>query len=109
MPGSETRRRSSRLPLRLPVVMSGIDYQHETFNEPAETMDVGKYGAKVLTRRRLRLGSMVSLRRANSDKAESFRVVYVGDPDPETHKVPVGLEMTSIEDFWGQSFPPDVW
>lgn len=105
----ESRRRSSRLPLRIPVIVSGKDYEHQSFNEPAETVDVGKFGAKILTGRRLRLGSLVSLRRANSDKAESFRVVYLGDPDAETRKNLVGLELSSIEDFWGHSFPPDSW
>ena len=105
----ESRRRTSRLPLRIPVILSGKDFNHETFNEPAETIDVGKFGAKILTSRRLRMGSLVSVRRANSDKSESFRVVYLGQPDPETHKNPVGLEISSIEDFWGHSFPPDSW
>lgn len=109
MPGMESRRRSSRLPLRIPVVLAGTNYQHQTFSEHAETLDVGKYGTKVLTAQRLRMGTLVSLRRANSEQTESFRVVYVGEPDPETRKHPVGLEMVSIEDFWGQSFPPDVW
>jgi hypothetical protein len=105
----ESRRRSSRLPLRIPVILSGKDFNHETFNEPAETIDVGKFGAKILTGRRLRMGSLVTLRRANSDKTESFRVVYLGQPDPETRKNSVGLELSSIEDFWGHSFPPDSW
>lgn len=105
----ESRRRSSRLPLRIPVVLSGKDFNHEAFNEPAETIDVGKFGAKILTSRRLRMGTLVTLRRANSDKTETFRVVYLGQPDPETRKNPVGLELSSIEDFWGHSFPPDSW
>ncbi len=105
----ESRRRSSRLPLRISVILSGKDFEHQAFNEPAETIDVGKFGAKILTTKRLRLGALVSLRRSNSEKTESFRVVYLGQPDPETHKNPVGLELSSIEDFWGHSFPPDSW
>jgi hypothetical protein len=107
VPGA--RRRTSRLPLRVPVVITGYDYEHETFNERAETLDVGKFGARVLTARKLRLGSMVSLRRANSEKSESFRVVHIGNPDPETRKTPVGLELSSLEDFWGHTFPADSW
>lgn len=105
----ESRRRTSRLPLRVTVIVAGKDYEHQTFNETAETVDVGKFGAKILTARRLRLGALVSLRRPNSDRSESFRVVYLGQPDPETHKNAVGLELASIEDFWGHSFPPDTW
>lgn len=109
MPGLEPRRGSLRLPIRMTVVISGTDYEHQPFNETAETLDVGKFGARILTGRKLRLGSMVSLRRANSEKAEAFRVVYLGEPDPETRKNPVGLEMASIENFWGHAFPPDRW
>jgi hypothetical protein len=105
----ESRRRTSRLPLRMTVIVTGKDYEHETFTEPAETIDVGKFGAKILTARRLRLGTLVSLRRPNSEKTESFRVVYLGEPDPETRKHPVGLEVSSIEDFWGHTFPPDSY
>ncbi len=103
------RRRTSRLPLRVPVIINGKDSEHHTFNEPAETVDVGKFGARVLTTRKLRLGATVSVRRANSEKEESFRVVHLGEPDPETRKIPVGLEITSLENFWGHSFPADSW
>lgn len=106
---TEARRRTSRLSLRVPVVITGMDYEHQNFNEPAETLDVGKFGARILTNRKLRLGSMVSLRRSNSPKSESFRVVHVGDPDPETKKTPVGLEISAVEDFWGHTFPADSW
>jgi hypothetical protein len=109
MPGIDFRRRNARLPLRIPVVVSGTDSSHEPFHENTETIDIGKYGAKVLTSRRLKLGSLVSVRRMNSEATESFRVVYVGEPDPGTRKTPIGLEMSAIEDFWGQSFPPDTW
>lgn len=105
----ESRRRTSRLPLRMTVIMTGKDYEHQTFSEPAETIDVGKFGAKILSNRKLRLGTLVSLKRPNSEKTESFRVVYLGAPDPETHRHPVGLEVSSIEDFWGHTFPPDAW
>jgi hypothetical protein len=105
----ESRRRTSRLPLRMTVIMTGKDYEHQTFTEPAETTDVGKFGAKILTGRRLRLGTLVSLRRPNAEKVEAFRVVYLGEPDHETHRYPVGLELSSIEDFWGHTFPPDAW
>jgi hypothetical protein len=103
------RRRTSRLPLRINVVLTGKDNDHQTFNEPAVTLDVGKFGARVLTSRKLRLGTMVSVRRANSQNSESFRVVHIGDPDPETRKTPVGLEVSAVEDFWGHSFPADSW
>jgi hypothetical protein len=105
----DSRRRSSRLPLRMQVVLAGKDYEHQSFSEPAETVDVGKFGAKILTARRLRLGALVSVRRPNSEKTESFRVVYLGQPDPETRRNQVGLELSSIEDFWGHTFPPDNW
>lgn len=103
------RRRSSRLPLRINVVLTGKDNDHQTFNEPSVTLDVGKFGARVLTSRKLRLGTMISVRRANSEKSESFRVVHIGEPDPGTHKTPVGLEVSSVEDFWGHTFPADSW
>jgi hypothetical protein len=109
MAGIDFRRRSMRLPLRIAVVVSGTDASHQAFHENTETIDIGKFGAKVLIARKLKLGSLVTLRRANSDKTESFRVAHVGEPDPGTRKTPVGLEMAVIEDFWGQQFPPDSW
>jgi hypothetical protein len=109
MPGIDFRRRSMRLPLRIAVVISGTDVSHQAFHENTETIDIGKFGAKVLTARKLKLGSLVTLRRANSEKTESFRVAYVGEPDPDTRKTPIGLEMSAIEDFWGQQFPADSW
>ena len=105
----ESRRRTSRLPLRMAVIVTGKDYEHQSFSEPAETIDVGKFGAKILMSRRLRMGALVSLRRPNNEKSESFRVVHLGEPDHETRRYPVGLELSSIEDFWGHTSPPDSW
>ncbi len=46
---------------------------------------------------------------AAADSGGAKRHGCLGEPDPETRKIPVGLEMAAIDNFWGQSFPPDTW
>lgn len=109
MPGLEIRRRSSRLPLRVRVALEGVNFEHKPFNEYVETVEVGKYGAKILTAQRLRPGALVTLRREKTKDPQPFRVVHIGQQEPETRKYSVGLEMACVEEFWGRSFPPDAW
>ena len=50
-PGGTNRRRSTRVDLVLPVVLSGRDASGETFREETQTATVNLHGAKIETTR----------------------------------------------------------
>ncbi len=101
------RRRSGRLPMRLNVVVSGTDGQGQAFEEHTETLEISKYGAKVLVTREFKIGAMLSLHRPDTDARSKFRVVYQGSTDASTGRRELGIEFIGVDSFWGIQFPPD--
>lgn len=100
------RRRSARLAMRLKVVLSGVNAQAQPFEERTETIEVSKYGAKVLTREDLKIGALLSLVRPDSDRASKFKVAYQAARNAEgRHET--GIEFVGVDTFWGIQFPPD--
>lgn len=106
MPDQSARRRSARLAMRLKVVLSGTNAQAQPFEERTETVEVSKYGAKVHTREDLKIGSLLSLSRPDSDRASKFKVAYQANRDVEGRRE-TGIEFVGVDTFWGIQFPPD--
>jgi len=102
-----SRRRSARILLRLIVVISGADGQSNRFEEPAETVDVSKYGAKVRLAHEMKVGSLLSLLRPDTERSAKFRVVFQTPPDAATGRRDTGIEFVGVDGFWGVQFPPD--
>ena len=92
--------------MRLKVVLSGTNAHAQPFEERTETVEVSKYGAKVHTREDLKIGSLLSLSRPDSDRASKFRVAYQADRTPEGRRE-TGIEFVGVDTFWGIQFPPD--
>ncbi len=106
MSDSTARRRSARLAMRLKVVLSGVNAQSQPFEERTETLEVSKYGAKVFTHEDLKVGSLLSLVRPDSDRASKFKVAYQAVRDAEGRRE-TGIEFVGVDTFWGIQFPPD--
>jgi hypothetical protein len=95
--GSEQKRRSSRVLLSVPIVISGPDFEVE-----GETIDVNRHGAKIRTSYRLSLGMEVRVTIASTGQSRPARVVLleVGE---------FGIELETPENFWGVYSPPSDW
>jgi hypothetical protein len=104
---ASARRRSSRVAMRLKVVVSGLNTQSQSFEEKTETVEVSKYGAKIKISEELKVGALLSLARPDADRESKFRVAYQAPPDPETGRRETGVEFLGVDTFWGVQFPPD--
>jgi hypothetical protein len=105
---SVNRRRSGRIPHKLPVILSGIDRDGFNFGEETETVSISKHGASVRTAYELRLGQEISARTKDTHRVGQFVVVWVGQPGTPGEGQ-VGLEWVEVRRFWGVEFPPDDW
>lgn len=102
------RRRRSRLPHKLRVILSGVDAEGFNFAEETETVTVSKQGAAVRTSYNLRLGQEISVRTRDKNRVGQFQVVWLGQPGtPAQGKV--GIEWLEPRLFWGVDFAPEDW
>ena len=102
-------RRSTRLALSIPVVISGVDAGGNVFYETVRTLVVNKHGGKVAATHHLAMGSEVCVEnRALGVRAKAL-VVWLGKKEypGDTHHV--GLQLIEAQDVWGIAFPPNDW
>jgi PilZ domain-containing protein len=105
---SPERRRRSRFPHKVRVILSGTSADGFNFAEETDTVSVSKHGASVRTSYQLRLGQDVSLRIKENNRVAQFLVVWLGEPStPSEGKA--GLEWVDPRRFWGIEFPPEDW
>jgi hypothetical protein len=102
------RRRTSRVPHRARIILSGMDADGFNFAEETETQTVSKQGLSARTSYRLPLGQEVSVRTKDKNRVAQFQVVWVGRPNTPSDGT-VGMEWVEPHRFWGVDFPPENW
>lgn len=99
------RRRSDRISVELPIVISGVDVLGEDFVESARTIVIARYGAKILCKRKLAPELEFSIRCLMTREESEARVVGQVREGPEG--IYYGIELLQQEvDLWGVEFPP---
>jgi hypothetical protein len=101
-------RRSTRLPLEVPVLVTSLDPAHP-FSEPGNTTLVNAHGCGLIVPRALAPGISVRLEIVSAKRhttAHVSEVVPLGG-DPETWLV--GLELDIPGNFWGIDYAPSDW
>jgi len=101
-------RRSTRLPLEVPVVVTSLDAA-VSFSERCNTTLVNAHGCGLVVPRALAHGIQVRLEIASAKRQTRARVaemVPLGG-DPETWLV--GLELAAPGNFWGIEYAPSDW
>ena len=102
------RRRRSRVPHKLRVILSGVDAGGFNFAEETETVTVSKHGAAIRTSYHLQLGQEISLRTKEKNRLGQFQVVWLGQPGTSSEGR-VGIEWLESRQFWGIDFAPEDW
>jgi len=97
-------RRSSRLNLRIPVVISGTSSEGDPFTEETYVLDVSKYGARLETQLSLAPGMEIKLQPKGRSQSAVFRVVWTAHDDPQGAGE-VGIECLEVPNFLGITFP----
>lgn len=102
------RRRSLRVLLTVPVIISGKGAAGKDFQEETNTLVVNAHGALALLTSRVAQGQIVTIANKATDQKLPCRVVYLGPA--QGGKTQIGLEFTQASPgFWRIDFPPEDW
>ena len=102
------RRRSTRILLRVPLIINVIGESPETEWEPVETITVSKHGGMVRAKQGFQVGDTLEIRVRDKDRTARARVAW-RSADVTPQGVELGFEILDDEGFWEISFPPDRW
>jgi hypothetical protein len=105
-PKSSTRR-STRLPLQIPVVVTSLD-PTSSFRKECTTEIVSAHGCAVIVPERLKDGTPVTMQLVSNGTSKKGRVV-LAVPLLESVSWLLGVELDSPGNFWGVRDPPADW
>lgn len=102
------RRRSMRVLLSMPILVSGKASSGEPFSEETRTLVVNAHGALIALKAQVAAGQPVTIVNKSTQQKMECRAVYQGNP--EAGKMQTGIEfVTASSSFWQIDFPPDDW
>ena len=106
--GMVQQRRSQRVLLSVPVIVSGKRENGSSFSERTRTLVVNVHGALLLLREPVAVGQALSITNVATGEAQACTVK---DTNPGQHELPeIGIEFSQPSArFWRVSFPPPEW
>jgi hypothetical protein len=97
-------RRSSRVHIQIPVIISGTFPDGRPFNEETYLLDISKFGARLKTLLPLQPDMQVEVKPRLGSKSALFRVVWRGEAGtPRAGEV--GMEYVQVTNLLGINFP----
>jgi len=106
---SQRDRRSTRLSISIPIVISGVDSDGNNFSESVRTEIVNKHGAKITTAHHLTMGTEVVIENRALGAVAKASVAWLGEKHNPAGLHHVGLQLLEAQNVWGIEFPPDDW
>jgi len=101
-------RRSSRIFMRLRVVVAGKDRDRKRFREACETVVISAHGALLMLKREVDDGVELVITNPFTQEEQECRVVYLGEDNGKGQRV--GIEfLTPAPHFWGMEFTQPDW
>jgi hypothetical protein len=104
-----TARRSKRVNLAIPIILSGTDNSGKEFQESTRTTEVSKHGAKITTTQELVLSGVVTIENRSLALAAQATVVRIGKRRSPGEPVEIGVQLMKPANIWGIIFPPNDW
>jgi hypothetical protein len=105
-PGS--LRRSQRVVLSMPVVVSGEVRDRTPFSQETRTVIVNAHGALLLLRTAVQVGQLLKLKNLKTQEQQTCRVVTV--TTNQEGRMEAGVEfLVPAPRFWHIAFPPLDW
>ena len=102
------RRRSMRVLLSVPILVSGKTASNQDFKEETRTLVVNAHGALIALAAQVTAQQSVTLSNKATQQSIDCRVVHLGSA--QAGKTQVGLEFVKPSGkFWQIDFPPDDW
>src|SRR5579862_9455874 len=101
-------RRSSRVFMRLRVVVAGKDRDRKRFREACETVVINAHGALLMMKKSVEDGEQLVITNPFTQEDQECRVVYLGEDADKGQRV--GIEfLTPAPHFWGMEFTQPDW
>lgn len=102
------RRRSMRVLLSVPIIVTGKNARGEAFTEQTRTLVVNAHGALISLAASMTGGQRISISNKATQKSIDCKVVHLGSG--QAGKVQMGIEFERpCPAFWQIDFPPDDW
>src|SRR5260370_40231472 len=103
-----SRRRSQRLFIQIPVVVSGQLNPSTPFSEEANTVVLNAHGALVQLNTAVQIGQKIMLQNVRTKEQQEVTVVFLAPAESRKSNVALGCT-TPRPDFWHVAFPPEDW
>ncbi|MBZ5513401.1 MAG: hypothetical protein LAN62_00880 [Acidobacteriia bacterium] len=107
--GPRNQRRSTRLDLEVPIILSGRDALGQSFREETVTRIVNLHGAKVRTSRPVLVGMMVTVENIRSGQGGKAICVQVYEALPGEATHDIAVQLVHPGNMWGVENPPADW
>jgi hypothetical protein len=102
------RRRSMRVLLSVPILVSGKTLDNKNFEEEARTLVVNAHGALISLAAGVASGQKLTIHNKATQQSIECKIVYLGNP--QAGKTQMGIEFVkALASFWQIDFPPDDW
>jgi hypothetical protein len=103
------RRRSSRVPIRIPIRVYSREGDGDLTHTPAEVVAVSRYGARLRLPFLPDIGSRIEILHGHSHEIREFRVISAKDAGVEG-LFELGVEILHpARNFWGVQFPDEAY
>jgi hypothetical protein len=101
-------RRSTRVFMRVRVVVAGKNSDNRRFREACETIVINAHGGLIYLNQPLAMDAMVVLTNPFTQEEQESRVVFLGEATDKGQRVGVEF-LTPSPHFWGVDFVPSDW
>jgi len=101
-------RRSTRVFMRVRVVVAGKNSDNRRFRETCETIVINAHGGLLYLDQPLAMNAILVLSNPFTQEEQESRIVFLGEATDKGQRV--GLEfLTPAPHFWGVDFVPTDW
>lgn len=102
------RRRSLRVLLSVPVLVSGKNSSGQDFKEETRTLVVNAHGALISLATPVTAGQQIQMSNKATEQSLNCRIVYVSKPQAGRSQMGIEFEKP-MASFWQIDFPPNDW
>jgi hypothetical protein len=102
------RRRSTRVVLRIPILIRVANGSTETEWEAVQTVLVSLHGGLIRTHQLFPVGTSLDIRMQYQERSAQARVAW-RSLEPTELGFDLGFEILDPPGFWEFDFPPDRW
>lgn len=106
--GVAHQRRSHRIVLSVPIIVSGERASGSTFHERTTTLVVNAHGGLILLREPVLVGQELSITHVGTSEDLACTVKDINPGQEEIPEIGIGFAEPNAH-FWRVSFPPEDW